>query len=327
MTFPEFQIRRAELLRQQPGLRDCAETNLYRALAHLAAPTTPPPTGTVHRCHLAQTWTELFGLPPEYARRALISSGVRDSLVRLFSHYASHGTRVWLPADNYPVFGELARAAGLQPGAFPTLGHLCLPRTEATGGVEILLLTNPLKPAGRWLTVGEVAELRNWLAASPQRRLLLDTVYTFTTSFHETTRTLLAAGQVTLLHSLTKGWLVPKLFGVTLVPEADFSSLVPAFRQGPPSQASLSQARKLMAQHAELPGKVAHELREAQVRLRAKLPVTWPEPFDAPDRYLFPIALPWEELLSRHGILGLPATTFGAERNDFTVLSSLGYLP
>lgn len=327
MTFSQFQIRRAELLREQPGLRDCAETNLYRALGHLAAPASPPSTGTVHRCHLAQTWTELFGLPPDHARRALISSGVRDSLARLFNLYASQGARVWLPEDNYPVFGELARAAGLQPSTFPTLEHLCLPKVEASDVTEILLLTNPLKPAGRWLTVEEVVEIQHWLAASPHRRLLLDTVYTFGTRFHETTLTLLTAGQVTLLHSLTKGWLVPKLFGVTLVPEADFSSLVPAFRQNPPSQASLSQARNLMTQHAELPGNVAHELCEAQVRLRAELPVAWPDSVDAPARYLFPIEQPWEELIERHGILGLPATVFGAEHGDFTILSSLGCTP
>lgn len=327
MNFADFQIRRAALLRERPELHDCAETNLYRALAPLAVPLAPPPEATIHRCHLAETWTGQFGLPPEFARRALISGGVRDSLARLFRHYAGQAARAWLPADNYPVFAELACAAGLRPETFPTLGELRLPDAAPADGVEILLLTNPLKPAGRWLTDEEVARLRSWLAASPRRRLLLDTVYTFGDRFHPTTSALLETGQITLLHSLTKGWLSPRLFGIALVPETDFVTLSPGFRDAPPPQAGLAQARELMQHHAGLPGRIAVQLAEAETRLRAILPLASNTALAAPARYLFPVEQPWENLLTSHGVLGLPASAFGAANDRFTIVGSLKFIP
>src|SRR5687768_10845033 len=118
MTFAEFQHIRERVLRERHGVSDCAETNLYASLAHLIPPETPAPEHTVHRCHLAAEWVQRFGLPEDTASRALISCGVRDSLALLFGAYADNGTRLWLPADNYPIYGAFARAAGLTPLEF-----------------------------------------------------------------------------------------------------------------------------------------------------------------------------------------------------------------
>jgi hypothetical protein len=170
---------------------------------------------------------------------------------------------------------------------------------------------------------GETAELRRWLAADRRRRLLLDTVYTFGSRFHPATLEMAGTGQTLLLHSLTKGWLVPQLFGIALVPEADFAALAPVFRENPPTPANLSHAWELLTRHPGLPEIVAGGLREAESELRATLPVFLPAAEGAPVRYLFPIRQPWEEFLSREGILGLPGSTFGAESDEWTLLSSL----
>ena len=205
--------------------------------------------------------------------RALISCGVRDSLRLLFGHYAVVGARVWLPADTYPVYGELARAAGVDAAGVYHLAGAGVHRCGAgRHGPEILLVANPMKPLGCWLNGVEVATLSAWLAASPQRRVLIDTVYTFDTEFHATTRALFATGQAILLHSLTKGWLQPRLFGVALVPAADLAVLAPVFRAEAPSQQNLARARELLSAHAGLPVTIGRHLETARAALLAELP-------------------------------------------------------
>lgn len=327
MNFTDFQQLREQALRERKDVLDCAETNLYRALDRLIPPTTPPAGRTVHRCHLAEAWVKQFGFPPETARRALVSCGVRHSLALLFQHYAMEGAQLWLPEDNYPVYGELACAAGLKPRTFPTLPEPRLPDVAAGGTSELLVVTNPLKPLGRWLNSEEVIALTAWLAASSQRRLLLDTVYTFEAHFHDSTLKLLSTGQTVLLHSLTKGWLSPRLFGVTLVPENDAMTLTPLFREQPSSQANLSLAREYLSRHAGMPVTVARELANARQRLLEVVPngLLCGARLDAPG-YFLTVAGRWSDLLQTTNLLGLPATVFGSPQEHITVLSSLKFI-
>lgn len=327
MNFADFQKVREKVLHERPSVIDCAATNLYAGLARLIPPATPLPNDAVHRCHLAEAWGQHFAFPPEMARRSLVSCGVRDSLTLLFRYYSGKGARLWLPADNYPIYGELARAARLSSREFPTLPEPIWPDAGPVSEIEILLVTNPLKPLGRWLTAADVAALTAWLAADPQRRLVLDTVYTFDTRFHPTTVQLLATGQTILLHSLTKGWLHPRLFGVALVPERDASALSPVFRAHPPPQPNLIRARKLLACHADMPAAVAREITAARGRLMAVLPARLPSATagEAPS-YLMSIMGRWSDLLKDTNVLGLPATVFGSPREDITVLSSVSFL-
>ncbi len=328
MNFAEFQVLRDRLLAERTGLIDCAATNLYAALARRIPPGLPTPDHPVHRCHLAAEWVESFGFAPETSRRALISCGVRDSLAQLFGFYATVGARVWLPADNYPVYAALAGAAGLSPREFVTLPAPVWPNEPPLGTSEILLVTNPLKPLGRWLTDGDVAALTRWLEAQPSRRLFLDAVYTFEARFHPTTHALLATGQTVLLHSLTKGWLHPRLFGVSFVPEADFAALSPVFRLRPPPQANLARARQLMQEHAGLPAVIARDLAAARGRLRDAVPEAIAldaSTEDAPG-YFAPIEGAWQSIFERTNVLGLPASVFGSARPDLTILSSLSFV-
>lgn len=327
MNFADFQHLREGLLRERSDVRDCAATNLYAALAGLIPPHAAAPERTVHRCHLATEWAEAFGFPPEASRCALVSCGVRDSLAILFRHYAAENAQLWLPSDNYPVYADIARAAGFPTREFATLPEPAWPDAAPHTATELLLVTNPLKPLGRWLTDSDVAALTAWLAAHPGRRLLLDAVYTFETRFHTTTLQLLATQQVILLHSLTKGWLHPRLFGVALVPEQDSAILAPVFRAQPPSQPNLARARELMASHAGMPEKISLELAAAKERLHSAIPphlvpITGT---DAPG-YFVPLAGKWRELLDSTNVLGIPASAFGSQCEDITILSSLGFL-
>jgi histidinol-phosphate/aromatic aminotransferase/cobyric acid decarboxylase-like protein len=242
----------------------------------------------------------------------------------LFRHYASKGAKVWLPTDNYPVYGELARKAGAAPNEFVTLPEPKWPDATGFSGPEILVVTNPLKPLGRWLPSADVSALVQWLNGSPALRIILDTVYTFDARFHPTTLALLETQQTILLHSLTKGWLHPRLFGIALVPEQNAEALTPVFRANPPSQSSLARARVLMGQHAALPTTVGAVLNSARggliSRLETKLPL-----LSRSEGYFFPVQGRWSELLDKVGVLGLPVSVFGSDREEMTILSSLTF--
>lgn len=255
MNFHEFQVHRAALVAADPTLVDFGETNIWRSLSDLIPRIPETPASKLHRCHLAQAWLQLFGLPAEWAQQAQVSSGVRNSLMLLFSVARQRGITLRIPIDVYPVYGDLAEAAGLSFETFPTLPELRLPSTG-----DWLLIPNPLKPAGRFLTSAEVANLRDWLKVNRTRRVLIDAVYTFDCRFHQTTQSLMETGQAIPLHSLSKGWLHPQVFGMALIPEADLTTIAPLFRENSPSQDNLRKASCLLRSHTDCPANVAKAL-------------------------------------------------------------------
>ncbi|MFJ5880245.1 aminotransferase class I/II-fold pyridoxal phosphate-dependent enzyme [Kitasatospora cineracea] len=336
MRFDEFQTHRQQQLAADPSLLDAAETNVYRALAPLRPE--PPADGsaggdgdggrTVYRCDLARAWLRRYGLPEAWSRRAMVGRGVRHGLDLLFRHLHGTGARLWLPADVYPVYFDLARAAGLAPGSYPTLPAPVLPPDPSDGECpEYLLLANPSKPLGRHLTDAECAALTGWLERSAHRRLLIDAVYDLDTPFAPGTRRLLDTGRAVLLHSVTKGWLHPRSFGIVLLGPDD-TAAAEAFRGDPPAQQQLRLAESLLADHPDTPRQVAAALADRAERLFARLPAEVRAAVPAaartsPGNYFFPVAVPAPALLAEHGVLALPATAFGASTWPGSVLTSL----
>ena len=323
LSHPEFQALRAARLAERPELLDLADTNLYAALRRLGAPAAARETSHIHRCHLASAWLAHFGLDPALGERAMVTGGVRDALATLFTHAEREGAQVWLPDDNYPVYRVLAEAAGLRPLTFPTIPAPVFPSAPPAGRSEYLLLTHPLKPLGRWLAEAEVDDLIAWSHADTGRRIVVDAVYTFGPRFHPATLRLFEDGRTILLHSLTKGWLEPRLFGVALLPRGDHD-LRERFRAAAPAQPNLARASVLLAANAGLPAEVGAALAAARTRLSERLPAALDRLLvDPAPGYLATCALPWTELLEVHGILGIPAEVFGSPRAGHTVISSL----
>lgn len=330
MRFDEFQAFRQRQL-EEGALLDAAETNLYRALAAIR-PEPPVGTHTVYRCDLARTWLRRFELPEEWSRRAMVSRGVRHGLGVVFGQLRAERARLWLPSDVYPVYFELARAAGLAPDAYPTLPAPVLPGEPGEPGdgrPEYLLLANPSKPLGRCLSEAECEALVAWLEGAPGRRLLIDAVYDLGTPFAAGTRRLLETGRAILLHSVTKGWLWPRTFGVVLLGEGD-AELAAAFREDAPSQEQLLLAESLLGEHAGTPGLVVDELavraRRLLDRLPAELRTAIPEEIrTSPGNYFFPVDIPAERLRREYGVLAIPASVFGERDSAWSgsVLTSL----
>ncbi len=326
MRFDEFQEFRQRQLGAAPSLLDAAETNVYRALAPLR-PAPPTDLNTVYRCDLARAWLRRFELPQEWSRRAMVCRGVRHGLDVVFHWLRAGQARLWLPSDVYPVYFELARAAGLAPASYPTLPTPVLPKSPADDRPEYLLLANPSKPLGRYLSEAECAAVISWLRESPRRHLLIDTVYDLGTPFAAGTRRLLDTGRAVLLHSVTKGWLWPRTFGVVLLGPAQ-AELAEAFRADPPTPAQLSLADRLLTEHSDVPRQVADELATRAERLFERLPgeVLGAIPTasrTSPGNYFFPVDIPAQTLQHEYGLLAIPAAVFGKSGWSGSILTSL----
>jgi hypothetical protein len=328
VNFTAFQLWREQCLKTNPGLLDCAETNLYRSLAPLQPkPDTMRPEHSVHRCDLARSWLARFGFPAEHSRRALISRGVRHSLALIFHQLARTDAMLWTPGDVYPVYLELARLAGIEPRTFKTLPETNFPATPPDGNSEYLLVTNPWKPLGRFLTDKECDSLVHWLHASSQRHLLVDCAYDFGAPFHVTTQRLQRTGQAVLLHSATKGWLWPKTFGVALMGESH-SHFEPAFRDDSPTPDQLRMGQRFLSTDSNCPSKVVADLQKRANRLFATMPESvfkslLLDPANtSPGCYFFPVGIPAGQLLRLHQLLAIPGSAFGADWEG-SILTSL----
>ncbi|CCK24763.1 hypothetical protein BN159_0384 [Streptomyces davaonensis JCM 4913] len=326
MRFDEFQALRQRQLSASSPLLDAAETNVYRALAAMR-PESPADMTTVHRCDLARAWLRRFELPQEWSGRAMVCRGVRHGLGVVFHWLRAVQARLWLPSDVYPVYFELARAAGLAPESYSTLPAPVLPRSPADHRPEYLLLANPSKPLGRHLSDAECAAVMSWLRESPRRHLLIDSVYDLGAPFAAGTRRLLETGRAVLLHSVTKGWLWPRTFGVVLLGPAQ-AELAEAFRADPPTPAQLRLADRLLSEHSDMPRQVVDELAARAERLFERLPddVLAAIPTASrtcPGNYFFPVDIPAQTLQREYGVLAMPVSVFGENSWSGSILTSL----
>ncbi|MBR7825814.1 aminotransferase class I/II-fold pyridoxal phosphate-dependent enzyme [Actinospica sp. MGRD01-02] len=328
MRFDELQALRRGQIGASPPLLDAAETNVYRTLAALR-PEPPRDTSgtTVHRCDLARTWLRHFELPAELAAQAVISRGVRHGLGMVFQWLSALHPRLWLPSDVYPVYFDLAQAAGISPATYPTLPKPTLPCTTPDSSPEYLLLTNPSKPLGRHLSDAECTAVIAWLQESPNRRLLIDTVYDLGVPFAAGTRRLLGTGRAVILHSVTKGWLWPRTFGVVLLGPED-TELADTLRADPPSPAQLRLAEHLLTEHDSTPQRVVTALAARAHRLFERLPeevlaAIPPVTRTYPGNYFFPVEIPAETLRHEYRILAMPISVFGENNWPGSVLTSL----
>ena len=328
MNFQQFLSWREQQLATQPDLVDGGETNLYRALASLSMPAPDAVERRIYRCDLARAWLSRYGYAEELSRQALVCRGVRHALALIFRDLKAHGGVLWLPGDVYPVYQELAQTAGITPSFYASLPAPTLPSAAAASGEEVLLLANPWKPLGRYLTDDETATLLQWLQASPQRHVIIDAVYDLDVPLHASTRALQQTGRAIVLHSITKGWLVPKTFGVALIGE-QHARLEAAFRDESPSQEQLRLAEHALSTAADKPAAVAQALQARARRLLSLLRRGVEEALIldpshlAAGCYFFAVDLPVETLLREHRWLAIPASAFGARDWRGSILTSL----
>lgn len=329
MNFAAFRSWREACLRTMPDVLDCGETNLYSSLASLQPRVDlSQMQQKVHRCDLARAWLQRYGFEIGQSRRALICRGVRHALQLIFRRLAAEGASLWLPQDVYPVYWSIAQSAGIDPQPFATLPAPSFPAAGSVDGPEFLLIANPFKPLGRFLSEEECSALMQWLDASPNRKLLIDCVYDLGAPFHPTTMQLQQTGRAILLHSVTKGWLKPETFGVALLAE-DWPEMESAFRDAPPSATQLQFAQHVLSKETGCPARVADALQARARNFAERLPraildsILVGLPDGSPGCYFFPVPFSAEQLLNEHRVLAIPASAFGSQCWNGSVLTSL----
>lgn len=335
MDFRTFMKQRAELLQQYPDALDLTETNVVTALGGVR----PQPSEDIlsrqaYRCNLAEFWLDALNLPRALKPQALVSQGVRHSLEQLFALFARQGTQAILPSDVYPVYLDIAKAQGLGYSTYRAAEPIVDTLSALEG--DVLLVTNPVKPWGRWLEQAEVAAIQGWLAHNPARRVIVDAVYTWDEKLDATTLDLFASGQAYVLHSLSKGWLYPLAMGVALVPAQDVDFCTPVFRGLSLAQDSLRIAQSMLTEHPGFPSALSLILADVEVVLFHELAARGVTQVRKPQsggpghvwgrqRYHFIVEKAWQVLLKEHGVLALPASVFGEAGSDLSVVTSLDF--
>ena len=328
MKFKEFLTFREQILRENPKIIDLGEIYLKKNLSYLSPKIDESNLQEkIHRCHLSENWLSLFDCPQEWKNRLFISEGVRHSLKLIFPILAEQNYTVYIPKDVYPVYSELAQTSGLQPRYFETIPIPIFPDIKCNNSQEVLLLPNPLKPLGRLLYKHEITALKQWLAAGEQRRLIVDTVYTFENKLAASSLDLFHTNQVIILHSLSKGWMAPQIFGVALFPETDIKIFGQAFRDNSPSNLNLFYARQFLTTYSEFPfilHKVLVEKWESTMEFVQDTylgkNVNIHTDFHG---YLTVVPISFKLLLQEFNILAIPVSVFGSDKEDWSAISTL----
>jgi DNA-binding transcriptional MocR family regulator len=326
MNFTEFLAWSQDVSRIVPGVRRLCETRIARSFASIQ-PTVDVPVkfATVHRCDLARLWCEVRGLSNRNTT-ALICEGVRHGLGLIFKVLAQARQRVALPRDVYPVYWRIASEAGLEAVAvetFPYFELRAILETSANWGTSVVVLPFPLKLHGRRWTEQEVDQAVIWLREKPQRRLILDGVYSFGLSFETLTKRLLETGQVIYVDSLSKGWLHELVLGVAIVPERDLDAYSNSFRSLQMSQANLFRARRLLSGFHRFPIRLTEEIERRRDTLSKLLNETGMRVLPAGQGYFIAIEGSASVLLKEHRFLTMPATVFGSSLLQWSVASAL----
>ena len=183
MNFAAFVAWKAQVKQERPHVVDLSETSIAAAFADLRpSPSASSATGHVHRCDLARTWCRVRDLQDSLVGRTLVSEGVRHALMTVFRVLGASRCPVALPSDVYPVYWQIAAEAGVTALSFDTFPRFDVESIlsgVAAAGASVALLPAPLKLHGRRWTAKEAATACRWLAERPDRRLILDGVYSF----------------------------------------------------------------------------------------------------------------------------------------------------
>jgi aspartate/methionine/tyrosine aminotransferase len=326
MDFTEFLAWSRHASRTVPSVSRLCETRIARAFAPIRLTVdVPVKFATVHRCDLARLWCEVRGLPSR-SSTTLLCEGVRHGLRLIFTVLAQARQRVALPRDVYPIYWRIAFEAGLETvgvETFPCFDLQAIVEASARSQASVVVLPFPLKLHGRRWTEKEVEEAVLWLHKKPERRLILDGVYSFGLELGTLTRRLLETGQVIYLDSLSKGWLHELVLGVAIFPQKDLDAYGNSFRSLQLSQANLFRARGLLSGFHRFPIQLTEEIEGRRDTLRTLLNGAGVRVLPAAQGYFLTIEGRASALLKEHRLLTIPATVFGSGFLHWSIASAL----
>ena len=311
MNFQEYRAAKETYLKSDPLRLDCMNTQ--KALSHLA----PPASATGEETTLQEAlsvWQEVSGFDLGHLH-AIPGKGVRDLLMQLVQQLKQQQASFIFPQDVYPVYHQILGDYPCRTyRTFPEWEFDCL--MEVSDQRQVLLLTQPAVPVGRYLTLQETTTLVDWLAADERRLLIIDAAYAYEPN-HSIYLQLIQTGQCICLFSLSKPWLMPEQWGLAVGPR----ELLKRYRQ--PRDDFISNWVKTVRQHATLPAQLRSAFSEEWQRLAPAIHNFAPHWQPPQAGYYSTVSIPFAQLLQEQNVLGVPASVFGSDRKDVTVISCL----
>lgn len=269
---------------------------------------------------IKQHLLEIFDIPKPLQPNLTTGKGVRQILADLLNFYHDQGYSAVLPDDIYPVYGVLAHSIQMSARNYSSVPTLTIPDSKSSSP-ELLVITSPLSPLGRSLMANEIQLLKKWLAGDSRRRLILDTVYTFSNHWDQVTEELLKSPQVVAVHSFAKSWVIPGYLGFAASLAPEFSSF--GKMTGGPDLDLASKAIAIVKTQPTLPEQLSHTFREQWQKISPIIKSIDPN-WSAPENgYLTVVSPGARQILTDHGYWTMPLSTFGSRRQDLSVVSAL----
>lgn len=267
----------------------------------------------VYRCHLVEDWINFYKLDNKYKDFIGISSGIRDSLSILSEFYKNK--KYIIPSDVYPVYKEIIGKTNKDIGYYSTLETFVI---DYFLDGDILLITDPLKPMGRDLVDEEYEKLKEWLRVDKNRLIIVDGAYVVD-KIPQRMLDLYETNQVILLFSLSKSWLIPNHFGISIIPNnKDKDSIKEIFKKLEKNEKNLNLVYQALNIYTGFPliikDKIEIKTKEVEKKLNIKLKK------DNSYSYLYYNENSWDFWLSKN-ILTIPSSVFGG--NCGTIISVL----
>lgn len=313
MNFEQYTKERIDLLNL--GYKDYGNTNLYayfnseveykKNSGHI--------NGVVYRCHLVEDWLNYYGLSNQYKKYIGVSSGVRDSLSVLSKIFNVDKINKWIiPKDVYPTYQKILNANECKYEEYITLGEEYIFNFLEDNNSQILLITNPLKPNGTMLNKEDFNNINLWLSKDKNRILIVDCAYMLSKIDNELFK-LYETNQVILLFSLSKLWLIPNHFGVSLLPNNDIGLKIrEAYKSLEKNQDKLNAAYAALNEYKEFPNnlkfKIIEKINQANKELESSFEVNEENP-----SYLFYDNNTYEYWKEKK-VLTIPASVFGGDK-------------
>lgn len=300
MNYTEFLEYKNNLLKDNPQIINLAENNLYQ---YFSVESYPIPTETVYRCHLVEDYLKYLSLPDSSKFYVGASSGIRASLSILFKELPN-----WtIPQDVYPFYQQELNKYTNNYQEYPTLTPRSLFEDLSDGTV---LITYPLKPQARDYNSEDFVRLMSFLKRNSQNLIVIDMVYWLNQYIPTEILELYQTNQVILMHSLSKCFLLPNHFGITLLPQNEQGKqLRESFKSLTKDSVKLQQVYQALRNPLKIPQELKNKILENTRLVENILKNSLPQSLITP-RYLFYQEKTPKEFL-KENILVIPESVFG----------------
>ncbi|CAA6821533.1 MAG: Unknown protein [uncultured Sulfurovum sp.] len=316
MNFKAYKLWQKEYLQNNPDVFRADCLNPFISMKYLIEDVEYK-SQDISQLTLYRKWKMVEGIeiPSE---NLVLTRGVRHSLSKLFNLFSAE--TIYVPEDVYPRYFELAKKNRVKTFVtYPRVDWKTLEKVDNA----VVLLTIPFTPMGKVLDDEIISKIQGLLKHN--NKVIIDSVYDYNLRENfQKLEVLFNAGTVFWLHSLSKTYLSPEVLGIVYCSFPTYPSyLEEAFDNYEiKDEVSYNNAYDILDQVPNFPNLQQKEFHKGFKHLTAETDLDVSKSKIA---YFSVIEAPFEDLL-KHNILGIPASAFGSQNKNLTIVSALFYL-